>query len=284
MTAPILEDGTIVNADDHWNPMASEANATAAGLATEITNRSNADAAINTRLNSNIAGGGISDLPTWKTTIDNRTTDASTGNAALGTRMTAAEGTITSHTGSITTLNTRTTDASTGNVALGTRVTTLESRTTNATTGNTQLGTRVTTLEARTTDATTGNTALGDRVTALEGASAAVGPWTACTLTSPWANRGAGFYNLRVRLLPGGNIQLIGNITRTSGNPANGEQFAVLPVSHRPSQDTHIPVAYNNGTVGMAKIDSGGLLTAFGAGANPIANFNYTFAGSSSGA
>jgi hypothetical protein len=126
MPVSLITANTIVTAVGWWNPLATLANTTESGLATEITNRSTAVAAVNTRLNSTIAVGGISDLPTWKTTIDNRTTDATTGNAALGTRLTAAEGSITTNNGSIATLNTRTTDAATGNVALGTRVTSLE--------------------------------------------------------------------------------------------------------------------------------------------------------------
>lgn len=140
-TAPTLTPNTVVKADEHWNPMADAANEANDNLATEITNRSNAVAAINTRLGNNIAGGGISDLPAWKTTIDNRTTDASTGNTALGARVTANEA-------SIATLNTRTTDASTGNTALGGRVTTVENRTTAAGSGNAALNTRVTALES----------------------------------------------------------------------------------------------------------------------------------------
>ncbi|WP_367137883.1 hypothetical protein [Saccharothrix sp. HUAS TT1] len=96
----------------------------------------------------------IQDLNSRTTTVETRTTHASTGNTALGTR--------------VTTLETRTTDVSTGNAALGTRTTTLETRTTDVSTGNTALGTRVTTLETRTTDGTTGNTALGTRTTTLE--------------------------------------------------------------------------------------------------------------------
>lgn len=271
MTAPILADGTIVNATDHWNPMAAEANATAAGLATEITNRSNAVAAINTRLNSNIAGGGISDLPTWKTTIDNRTTDASTGNAALGTRMTAAEGTITSHTGSIATLNTRTTDASTGNTALGTRLTTVETRTTNATSGNTGLDSRLTTVENRTTNATTGNTALGARVSSLEAASAAVGAWVAITaFFNSWGNRPGGtFYPLRVRLLPGANVQIVGTLGVKSAGAASNEKLFELPSStYYPPFETILPFLDNGARAVGLKIQADGQCFMYLTGAN----------------
>lgn len=54
---------------------------------------------------------------------------------------------INTNTNGISTLETRTTDANTGNTALGNRVGTVETRTTDASTGNTALGDRVTKLE-----------------------------------------------------------------------------------------------------------------------------------------
>lgn len=56
---------------------------------------------------------------------------------------------INTNTTGIATLETRTTDANTGNTALGNRVSTVESRTTHASTGNTALGNRVTSVENR---------------------------------------------------------------------------------------------------------------------------------------
>lgn len=108
-------------------------------------------------------------------------TDASTGNAALGSR--------------VTTVETRTTDASTGNAALGTRMTAVESgkvpttRTISAGTGlsgggdlsanrslavsfGTAAGTAAQGNDSRITvtqDGTIGNSALGSRVSTLEG-------------------------------------------------------------------------------------------------------------------
>jgi len=96
--------------------------------------------------------GGVSErlttVETNLTTVETRTTDAITGNAALG--------------GRVTTLETRTTDATSGNAALDDRLTTLESSV------GTELEGRVVTLEDRTTNATTGNVALGGRVTTAE--------------------------------------------------------------------------------------------------------------------
>ena len=262
MAVGMLAAGTIVKAVDHWNPLASLANANEANLSAEITNRTTAVGAINTRLNSNIAGGGISDLPSWKTTIDNRTTDASTGNAALGTRVTTNEA-------SINTLNTRTTDASTGNVALGTRVTTVENRT---------------------TAAGSGNAALNTRVTALEGASAAVGPWVAVTsFQNGWANRtpsGTTYYPLEVRTEPGGTIRILGNIIGGAG-AANGTQLFTLPTpaTYAPLLESFVPIADSGANARFLRITNTGAVFMYSnATSANVLNINGTYAGPSSGA
>jgi hypothetical protein len=262
MAVGMLTAGTVVKAVDHWNPLATLANTTEAGLATEITNRTTAVAAINTRLANNIAGGGISDLPSWKTTIDNRTTDASTGNSALGTRMTAAESSIT----------------------------TLTARTTNASTGNTQLGARVTALEGITADATTGNAALGTRVSALEGAGAAVGAWAAVTsFQNGWANRTTGsppYYALKVRTEPGGVIRINGNITAAAG-AANGTQLFTLPTiaTYAPSLEAFVPIMDSGAVARALRITSAGTVFMYSSATSAnVLNINGTFPGPSSGA
>ncbi|MGW1679398.1 hypothetical protein [Saccharopolyspora sp. NPDC002376] len=56
---------------------------------------------------------------------------------------------INTNTTDVATLTTRTTDATTGNTALGNRISTVETRTADASTGNAALGNRVTSLENR---------------------------------------------------------------------------------------------------------------------------------------
>lgn len=87
MALPTLADGTLVKAADHWNPLVGDVNAASSGLATESGTRAGADAAINTRLNSLISAGGISDLPTWKTTIDAAVSSYSSQLGALNTAV-----------------------------------------------------------------------------------------------------------------------------------------------------------------------------------------------------
>jgi hypothetical protein len=70
VAVPLINDQTIVNAAGWWNPLSALANANEAGLTTETNNRSAGDTAINNRLNSTIALNGISDLPSWKVTVD----------------------------------------------------------------------------------------------------------------------------------------------------------------------------------------------------------------------
>src|SRR6185436_5732863 len=70
MAVPMITDDTVVTAAGWWNPLATLANTVETNLATEISTRSTADTAINARLNSTIAATGISDLPTWKTSVD----------------------------------------------------------------------------------------------------------------------------------------------------------------------------------------------------------------------
>lgn len=70
MAVPLITDETIVNADDWWNPLSVLANGNEANLTAEVATRSAADTAINSRLNSTIAAGGISDLPTFRTTVN----------------------------------------------------------------------------------------------------------------------------------------------------------------------------------------------------------------------
>jgi hypothetical protein len=89
VAVPLITDNTIVHAADWWNPLATLANTTEAGLAAEITNRTAAVAAINTRLNSTIVGTGISDLPSWKTATD----------AAIAAEVTARTAADTSEAG-----------------------------------------------------------------------------------------------------------------------------------------------------------------------------------------
>jgi hypothetical protein len=103
MPVPLITDDTLVDAAGWWNPLSTLANNNEANIAaetaartsadssevtarnaailvetnariaadsSEATTRGNADTAINNRLNSTIALTGISDLPTFKTTVD----------------------------------------------------------------------------------------------------------------------------------------------------------------------------------------------------------------------
>lgn len=108
MPNPLITDNTLVTATDWWNPLSQLANTVEANLATELTNRAAADTAINNRLNSTIALTGISDLPTWKTSVD---------------------GSITSHTNSINALNTAVGIPYGAGTSLSARTTALEAAT-----------------------------------------------------------------------------------------------------------------------------------------------------------
>jgi hypothetical protein len=87
MPVTLIEPDTLVTAEDWWNPVSQLVNTIEANLATEITNRANGDSSINNRLNSTIAGGGISDLPTWKTSVDGTNTTQNTSITALNTAV-----------------------------------------------------------------------------------------------------------------------------------------------------------------------------------------------------
>jgi hypothetical protein len=74
-------------------------------------------------------------------------TDRATGYTVLATDWNQLADNSTDANTRLSTVETRTTDATTGNTQLGSRVTTLETRTTDVSTGNTALGTRVSALE-----------------------------------------------------------------------------------------------------------------------------------------
>lgn len=67
MPQPLIENGTIVRAETHWNPLVEQANDTEADLATETADRTADIAAI---VGEVIADGGISDLPAFKVEVD----------------------------------------------------------------------------------------------------------------------------------------------------------------------------------------------------------------------
>lgn len=148
----------------------------------------------------------------------------------------------------------------------------------------------VTDLNTRVVANTATNSTQDDRLTALEGASAVVGAWTAVTsFANSWANRGTGFFNLKARLLPGSNVQLVGNITKAAGG-INGEQIGTLPSStFFPPQEVVIPIMDSSGSraIGL-RIDTAGKMYLYftGGATNSAASLNIfgTFPGASSGA
>jgi hypothetical protein len=90
MPVSMITPNTVVTASEWWNPVSTLLNTVESNLAAEVTNRTTAVAAVNTRLNSTIANTGISDLPTWKTSVDSSlASEASTRATADTTEATA---------------------------------------------------------------------------------------------------------------------------------------------------------------------------------------------------
>lgn len=149
MPVPLITANTRVTALDWWNPLSQLANTNETNLAAEISTRAAAITAINNRLNSTIAGTGISDLPTWKTATDaslaseastraaaitainNRlnSTIALTGISDLPTWKTSVDGSISSHLTSINALNTAVGMPYGAGTSLSARTTALEAAT-----------------------------------------------------------------------------------------------------------------------------------------------------------
>lgn len=131
---------------------------------------------INTHLTS--IDENITGIHSDITTLITRTTDSSTGNAALGARVGTLESQMTTANSNISSLqSSRTTDeaniatlqsqmtTANSNISTNTsNISTINSIVTNGTTGNSALGSRVSTLESRTTDVSIGNSALGSLV------------------------------------------------------------------------------------------------------------------------
>lgn len=184
-------------------------------------------------------------------------------------------------------LNTRMTDGTSGNTALSTKVN-------SGTIGNTALGALVnsgsvgnTALGALVNHITKGNNALDTRVTALEAASAAVGAWVPITTFSgTWANRttGGDFMSLKVRILPGNNIQILGSIWKPSGSAVNGEQMFTLAAAYRPTHEVFVPVTLSNTLGGALHIYPTGVVEQYTTNPATTVHIDGFYPGPSSGA
>ena len=187
----------------------------------------------------------ILDLNTRTLASTSAIADGTSGNAALAAKVNS--GTIGN-----TPLGAKVNDATKGNDALSAKVN-------SGTIGNTALGALV-------NDASVGNTALDSRVDALEAGSSSVGSWVAITaFSNSWVNRtGGSFYTLKVRTLPGNNIEIVGTLSRT-GTPVSGETICTLPSTlFYPTQETYVPITLTSGAAGSIQILPSGLVKVFG--------------------
>lgn len=69
------------------------------------------------------------------------------------------------------------------------------------------------------------------------------GGWLSLTMSGGWQGRDAAqgtssFYAPASRQLPGGRIEVVGTIFRSSGGAASGDTLATLATAHRPSRET----------------------------------------------
>lgn len=122
-----------------------------------------------------------------------------------------------------------------------------------------RLGTGVTTSNTATSQFSAVNSSLtsqGNRISALETPSSSSpggGPWIyVSTLTNGWVNRssidGATWQDLRMRWLPGGNVQVEGVIKRSAGGVGtNSPLFTISTAAMRPGKDQIITIFQDSG-------------------------------------
>lgn len=162
-----------------------------------------------------------------------------------------------------------TANVSTGNSALGTRVTSLESLTTNTSgnvgIGNQRLSDRLGSGVSNTTNVTTGTataqlTDVRSRLTTVEGAVNPPGAWVAISsFSNGWSFR-SGFPQLSVRTLPGDNVQIFGTLWRSAGASGPGTVVCTIPVGYRPPGSTVVFGMDNNNKIAGGEILSTGAM------------------------